>query len=491
MRNKLFIHTSNYSIAALLTTIASFVSFPIITRVLSVEEYGLLSLVNASLTFLVAMGKGGLQHSVLRLYSEIKASHDKWNLNQYYSTVILGMLGLSVTITVVWILIVFAVPSHWWNNNQLSSLYMLASVLIVLRVTDSALINILRAQERSSIIAVFGVVSRYGNLLFVAMTLLYLSSNIVGFFLATIASAAIVVVAMAVYVLRPVTIAPRFFSRSLLKTMVLYGIPMVGYEIAGILLNIGDRYFIQWIRGTEDLGIYSAVYNISEYVSTIIISSVSTAVLPMYLRIWAEEGKEATSRFILHSLHFYLLLTLPIIAGVSTIGPGLVTVLASEKYAAGASIIPYLISAMVIDGTTVMFAAGLYVRKQSMSLMYIVATSAVANVILNLLLIPAYGITGAAIATLISYLVLVVLSYTMTSKTLAIPFPWLTLMKFGLITLSMYFIINRIQSENVMLTLILQISSGLCFYGTAVFLFDMKSRDLVLRLISQLKYIKK
>ena len=234
-----------------------------------------------------------------------------------------------------------------------------------------------------------------------AATLLYLSSDIVGFFIATIASAAIVVVAMAVYVLRPVKIAPCFFSSSLLKAMVLYGIPMVGYEVAGILLNIGDRYFIQWIRGAEDLGIYSAVYNLSEYVSTIIISSVSTAILPMYLRIWAEEGKESTSRFILNSLHYYLLVTLPIIAGVSTIGPELVTLLASKKYATGASIIPYLISGMVIDGTTVMFAAGLFIRKRSMSLMYIVATSAVVNVILNLLLIPSYGITGAAIATLV------------------------------------------------------------------------------------------
>jgi O-antigen/teichoic acid export membrane protein len=491
MRNKLFIHTSNYSIAALLTTIASFVSFPIITRVLSVEEYGLLSLVNASLTFLVAMGKGGLQHSVLRLYSDIKASRDTWNLNQYYSTVILGMLGLSVTVTVVWMLIAFVVPSHWWNNEKVSSLYLLASVLIVLRVTDSALINILRAQERSSIIAIFGVVSRYGNLLCVAVTLLYLSSTIVGFFIATIVSAAIVVVAMGVYVLRPVTIAPRFFSRSLLQAMVGYGIPMVGYEAAGILLNIGDRYFIQWIRGAEDLGIYAAVYNISEYMSTIIISSVSTAVLPMYLRIWAEEGKESTSRFILNSLHYYLLITLPIIAGVSTIGPEVVTLLASKKYAAGASIIPYLISAMVIDGTTVMFAAGLYVRKQSMSLMYIVVTSAVVNTILNLLLIPAYGITGAAIATLLSYLVLVTLSYIVTSKTLAIPFPWLTLAKFGLIALSMYYIINRIHTHNIMFTLILQIVTGIIFYSTAAFLFDMKSRDIVLGLISQLRYVKK
>ena len=135
------------------------------------------------------------------------------------------------------------------------------------------------------------------------------------------------------------------------------------------------------------------------------------------------------------------------------------TVLASEKYAVGARIIPYVISAMVINGASVMFGAGLYIHKQSMSLMYMIITSAVLNVVLNLLLIPSYGFTGAALATLLSSVVFKVWSYAVTSKTLTIPFPWLTLTKFCLISLSMYFVIDRIQLNNIMLTLILQIST--------------------------------
>ena len=63
------------------------------------------------LNFSCRLGKGGLQHSVLRLYSEIKTSSEKWNLNQYYSTVVLGMLGLSIIVTVVLILIVLVAPT--------------------------------------------------------------------------------------------------------------------------------------------------------------------------------------------------------------------------------------------------------------------------------------------------------------------------------------------------------------------------------------------
>jgi O-antigen/teichoic acid export membrane protein len=123
--------------------------------------------------------------------------------------------------------------------------------------------------------------------------------------------------------------------------------------------------------------------------------------------------------------------------------------------------------------------------------MYIIATSAVVNIVLNLLLIPSCGITGAAIATLLSYLVLVIWPYVVTSKTLAIPVPWFSLGKFGLIALSMYFVVDLIQLSNLLLTLVLQIITGVLFYATAVFLVDIRSRDAVLALLPRLRSAKK
>ena len=73
MLSRLFRHISVYSAGNLLVTAAGFITFPILTRVFDVADYGVLNLVSATLLLLVAVGKLGMQHAVVRLYSEIRA----------------------------------------------------------------------------------------------------------------------------------------------------------------------------------------------------------------------------------------------------------------------------------------------------------------------------------------------------------------------------------------------------------------------------------
>ena len=66
-------HTSNYTISSVLVTLAGLVSFPILTRILDVGEYGVMNLIATALSLMVGVAKLGMQHSTLRFYSEIKA----------------------------------------------------------------------------------------------------------------------------------------------------------------------------------------------------------------------------------------------------------------------------------------------------------------------------------------------------------------------------------------------------------------------------------
>ena len=83
MLKSLLVHVSNYTTASVLVTLASVISFPILTRLLSVEEYGVMNLVATALALLVGIGKLGLQHSALRYYSEVRAGKHAAGLGQY------------------------------------------------------------------------------------------------------------------------------------------------------------------------------------------------------------------------------------------------------------------------------------------------------------------------------------------------------------------------------------------------------------------------
>jgi len=93
MLSRLAAHFSRYSLASLLVTLASIVSFPFLTRIFPVADYGMMSLIGVLVTATAAVGKLGLQQAALRFYSEVRAGQSAWTLPQYEATVYVGLAG--------------------------------------------------------------------------------------------------------------------------------------------------------------------------------------------------------------------------------------------------------------------------------------------------------------------------------------------------------------------------------------------------------------
>ena len=94
---KVLTQASHYGIASLFTQVlGGLITFPLLTRVLSVEQYGTLSFIGATLSLAVAFGKTGVQHSVVRLHAPVAAGKSEFNLQQLYSTTLFGMGGSAV-----------------------------------------------------------------------------------------------------------------------------------------------------------------------------------------------------------------------------------------------------------------------------------------------------------------------------------------------------------------------------------------------------------
>ncbi len=67
------VHVSNYAWAEGAVAVAGLLSFPILTRLLSVADYGTMNLVASVLGLTVALGKMGVQHAALRMWPEVQA----------------------------------------------------------------------------------------------------------------------------------------------------------------------------------------------------------------------------------------------------------------------------------------------------------------------------------------------------------------------------------------------------------------------------------
>lgn len=476
-------HVSNYSLGSLVVTLAGFISFPILTRLLGVDDYGNMSLVAVTLTFLVAVGKLGLQHSAIMFYSETSAGKNEWNMTQYFSTVMLGMCASGALVTACWLVICITVEQAFWDHPTIVNIFIVASPLILTRVIQSGLNSILRAQERSGLTAIYSVLWRYGNLVFVIGGMLLIEASLKVFFVATVAAETVVLAAMAYTVLSSEKIQVSQFSSKLYRYMALFGLPMLGYEMAGIFASIGDRYVIKLVLGAEELGKYAAAYNLSEYVSAIIISSLAAAILPMYLRIWSERGREATEEFLAKSLRIYVFAALPVAFGFSAVADNFIAIMASAAYREGAVTVPYVVMGMIVDGAIIILAAGLYLKKDSKRLLLALCFSSALNLALNIILVPILGIKGAAIATLATYCAFAYVAWRLSSRVITIALPWKEVLRYGSFSVAMYGVVSLVSVEGEVLSLVSKVCVGGLFYALLVLLLDRDSQQMLRQLM--------
>ena len=487
MKNKLFLHFSVYSFGGLLISIAGFISFPILTRFFSVEEYGLMNLVSTTLAIIVGLSKLGVHNSIVRYVHEIRNNNSKFNNDELFNTVFFSMLFFSLLIAILWSVSSQYLPLDIVKDEQIYGLFLLTSLLIPIRVIFSFFSNTLKSLEKSIVLTTYKVIQRYLTLALMLLFIFYISENLYGFYWAIIIAELSVLIAMARNIFNEFSVNMSRIRYDLLKPMIVYGAPLMMYELSAALLNTGDRYIIQAISGSAQMGLYSAAYNLCDYVYTIFVVSVGSAIMPMYMRIWEEKGEAETKKFLKDTLYYYTLVAVPIIFGIMILGDELLDLMASSKYTDGAVVMPYVISGMLVKGAVLIFAAGLYIQKNTIMVMWLVLASASLNVVLNLLLIPTMGIEGAAIATLISYITLALLGYYYGRKALLIIIPYEIFAKALFASLIMMYLISLIDQYSVLINLILGAIAGVLTYGLIMIFIDKKSKLIVFNLLKRFR----
>lgn len=482
MLRQLFQHASYYTIANILTMFAGLISFPIVTRIISVADYGLMTLMASLLSIAVVFGKLGVQHAIVRFHAEA-VSDGPAGENTFVSTTMLSLLVFSAVTTAVWLGAAFWAPLGWIGGAQVRELMILTAVLIVVRTFDSGIANIVRAQQRSLAGSLYGVIKKYLTVAAVVGVLLYLVPGIQGFFIATVVVEALTTLGFMVYILRGTRIAPSLFSFPLLFTMMAYGLPMLAQELAAMLLLQGDRYVIQSKLGPEALGIYSAGYNLTEYVKSVLVLSFGTAVIPMYTKIYVDQGKAATKEFVEKSLHFYVIAAVAMCFGVSAVAHDLITLLASAKFAEAATVIPWVSFAMVLEGANPLLGAGIFLRKQSWIIMVLMIVAAAVNLGLNFLLVPEFGILGSAMSSCVSMLLLSSGMFVTGRREVSTALPVWHLAKMVVAGFIAWWLATRIHTDWLVVRIGLRLAVGAVSLGVLVVLLDPMLRQQVLALV--------
>jgi O-antigen/teichoic acid export membrane protein len=181
-----------------------------------------------------------------------------------------------------------------------------------------------------------------------------------------------------------------------------YSLPLIPAVAMYWVVNSSDRYVIVHLLDLDRAGIYSAAYGLSQ-VTKMIVLPLTFVLLPAASSMWERGRTQEAEDAIRRSTNWYLLFALPATAGLAAIGAPLLALMGTSRFAVDPLLIALLAVGELAVGVYQVQVFILYLREKTWVQPILFGGLALLNLGLNVLLVPRIGITGAALATLLSY----------------------------------------------------------------------------------------
>lgn len=380
-----------------------FLSFPVLTRVLSLEQYGELSLLLKIALVWTVISKCGMQNAVQR-FTPAPGKENTAAATSAFTTFILTVLVVSVVFVSLGYVGIRLTQPHL--SQTIRILLPVTAALVITRAVQPILSGFLRVERRPMLYNLCEVVGKMlGIMLGVGAAVLTTSLL---FYLSGLAIAeTLVAIALLVWFWRSGRIQLSAWNSQLAVTALRFAFPLIAYELASVILDSGDRLLIVRILGAAPLAYYSAAYSLATYAEETLMMPINLAMMPIYVQLWERSGFEATRDFLSRSLRLYLVAVGGLALCAFLGSHDLICTLASKRYASASTLFPVLICGLLVYAIHIFLNAALILYKRTVTLTVITIASAVLNLGLNIYLLPKIGLMGAALATLLSYVFLV------------------------------------------------------------------------------------
>ena len=204
--------------------------------------------------------------------------------------------------------------------------------------------------------------------------------------------------------------------------MLRFSIPIIPANLASLVVNASDRYFIKAFFSIADAGIYGLGYKLGNVVFYLI--------RVPFMQIW-EPRRYALYRdnapveiYAKIATYFIGLMIFSGLA-ISIFVQDVIKIISPPEYWSAALYVPAVVVCYIIYALDHHVAFGILVEKKTEYWTYVNLAMGAINLTLNFILISRFGIWGALVATFISLVFKIVSLHVISRKFLAIPFEWL------------------------------------------------------------------
>ncbi len=196
----------------------------------------------------------------------------------------------------------------------------------------------------------------------------------------------------------------RNFDRSLIKPIITSAWPFGLMGVMGALMINTDILMLGWLRTAAEVGYYSAAQKPVQLLY-ILPTLLATSIFPSLSRFVKDNNKEAVQKTLEEALGVVLLLAIPLAAGGAVFGDEIINLLFGGGYAAAAATFKLLMLTVLVVFPSSIIGNAVFAYDRQKQFLGFVALGAGGNAVFNILLIPRFGIEGAAAATVITQLI--------------------------------------------------------------------------------------
>ncbi len=470
---QLLVHATQYLAGRAGLMLLAFLSFPVLTRLLPVSQYGQLSLALKLCLLWTVLSKCGLQNAALRFFPEA-SRQSEGEKRACASTLIVSAVVIAALACVLGYSVLQILGGHFLRT--ITALVPLLLILAFVRSIQPVFSGLLRSEQRTWLFNSCELSGKAMGILFSILALSLIAIDLRYFLTGLILSESIVMIAIASWFYRSGLLSPKQFQPGFALSALRFSIPLIAYELTSVVLDSGDRILVGHYLGLSELGLYSAAYAIATYAEEALMTPVNMALMPAYMKIWVTQGTEATSRFLSAALELFIIGCGAIAMLVYVNSASLIGILASKKFAAAQSLLPILVLGLLVYATHIFFNAPLVLHKRSMVLTCVTTLCCIVNIGMNIILLPRIGIKGAAIATLLSYLMLVLGLLTISRRYLSFSLPIATLLSCCVLVIGIQELMNQVTFSSHWVDLGLKVPASMVLYSIGLLILRPRLR---------------
>jgi len=404
---KLVKNSSIYTVVAFLQKAIGFLLLPIYTVFLTPVDYGKVNVVNTLMGIVSVLFNLSLQGAAIRFH--YKHADERIMRKKIWGTTFCFVFLNTAALSVLLLLFHRAFLDPFAENVMFSPFILLGLITTGLSPTFMFYQTMLQAEQNGK---------RYGlnNLVFFIVNLGLTIAFVVGYKMGAVG----ILLANAIsnglfFVYSAFVLLPKIklgIDKIILKEALKYALPLIPYNLAAYTALMIDRLFLNKMKGTGDVGIYSVGFQFANIV-TIVTGAIAQAYSPWFFEKWekGEEGRAAIAKILpIISLVFAILGL-----GMALLGPLALSIMVSKSFTLAWQVIPCMSMGYAFSGIYLLGVNGLFISKTYL-LPLLAFAGLIVNVALNLLVIPRYGILGASFSSMVYNIFMTLLVILLAEK---------------------------------------------------------------------------